>query len=157
MGSLNLKVDFRELKAFKKKYEALAAEETGQFLKETVDEIATLLYNTAKERTPVGKYTEWDPREGGTLKRSWTKSKVMDKGSYYEVIVENLTPYASFVEKGHRQTPGRYVSQIRKRLKKGFVQGKFFLEKSEMETKDKAKGIIEKRLRALFEGIEDGK
>lgn len=157
MGSLNLKVDFSEIKALEKKYKALAAEETGRFLKETVDEIATLLYDTVKERTPVGKYTEWDPREGGTLKRSWVKSKVMDKGSYYEVVVENLAPYASFVEKGHRQRPGRYVHQIGKRLKKGFVQGKFFLEKSEMETKDKAKGIIEKRLKALLEELKDGR
>lgn len=37
----------------------------------------------------------------------------------------NPRVYAQYYEYGHRQTPGRYVPQIGKRLKAQFVKGRF--------------------------------
>jgi hypothetical protein len=39
------------------------------------------------------------------------------------------------VEYGHRQTIGRYVPQIGRRLKAGFVSGQYFLRGAVEETK----------------------
>ena len=38
--------------------------------------------------------------------------------------------YASYVERGHRQTPGRYVPAIGKRLKASWVPGQWFMQRS---------------------------
>ncbi len=89
----------------------------------------------------------WDGYMGGTLRRGWTARTeaeaaggtgrgsasdgvryaqslpVTQGGGVYQVTVKNPVQYASYVEFGHRQRPGRYVPQIGKRLKAGWVQG----------------------------------
>ena len=63
------------------------------------------------------------------------------------VTVYNNTEYAAHVEYGHRQTPGRFVPAIGKRLKKSFVPGKKMLHKAMMQSgktfRDDAKQIME--------------
>ena len=38
--------------------------------------------------------------------------------------------YAPHVEYGHRQTPGRFVPTIRKKLKANYVPGRYYLKKN---------------------------
>lgn len=59
----------------------------------------------------------------GTLKNGWHRTRAVQG----VVTVYNNTEYAAHVEYGHRQTPGRYVPAIGKRLKKSFVPGKKML------------------------------
>ena len=65
-----------------------------------------------------------------------------------DYVVELINPveYASYVEYGHRQEPGRYVPAIGKRLKKGWVPGQFMLTISENELRDAAPRLIEQKL-----------
>ena len=67
-------------------------------------------------------------------------------GGNYEIEVSNSTEYASYVEFGHRQTPGRYVPAIGKRLKKSWVKGKFMLTISEEELRKEAPAVIKRKI-----------
>ena len=84
--------------------------------------------------------------QGGTLRKNWTVSDVRKNGENYEIEVSNSTEYASYVEFGHRQTPGRFVPAIGKRLKKTWVKGKFMLTISESELQKQAPAVIEKKI-----------
>ena len=84
--------------------------------------------------------------QGGTLRKNWTVSDVRKNGENYEIEVSNSTEYASYVEFGHRQTPGRVVPAIGKRLKKSWVKGKFMLTISESELQKQAPAVIEKKI-----------
>lgn len=108
----------------------------------------------------------WQGYVGGTLRRGWTASsereaatggektvdefvngiKVEKKGSTYEVSIFNPVSYAKYVEYGHRQTPGRYVPALGKRLKQGWVHGRFMLTLSEEELNLGKDAILEKKL-----------
>lgn len=103
-----------------------------------------------KRINPTGKV-------GGTLRRGWTAGTgdaksyaqglpVSKEGSTYTIEVINPVEYASYVEFGHRQEPGRYVPAIGKALKKGWVNGKYMLTLSEQELRGLAPGIIERKL-----------
>ena len=84
--------------------------------------------------------------QGGTLRKNWTVSDVRKNGENYEIEVSNSAEYASYVEFGHRQTPGRFVPAIGKRLKKSWVKGKFMLTISESELQKQAPAVIEKKI-----------
>lgn len=112
-------------------------------------------------------------RNGGTLRRGWTakteaeamagsgvgnaaayaNSLVINKaGGVYQIEIVNPVHYASYVEYGHRQTPGRYVPAIGKRLKQSWVEGKFMLTISEQELQADAPRIIEHKLKLFLGG-----
>lgn len=112
----------------------------------------------------------WGGYMGGTLRRGWTARTereaeggngnpsadevssyvaalpVVKTGKEYRIEVINPVHYASYVEFGHRQTPGRYVPAIGKALKEGWVEGQYFLTLSEQDLKGMAPGLIEKKL-----------
>ena len=54
----------------------------------------------------------WDGYQGGALRRAWQVLPVAKSGSQYIITVVNDLYYASYVEYGHRQTPGRYVPAL---------------------------------------------
>ena len=54
----------------------------------------------------------WAGYTGGTLRDAWTILPVEKQGNNYVVTIVNNTEYASYVEYGHRQRPGRYVPEI---------------------------------------------
>lgn len=56
----------------------------------------------------------------------------------------------SYVEYGHRQRPGRFVPQLGKKLKKGWVQGHFMLTISTKEINEDLESIINRKLKAIF-------
>lgn len=79
--------------------------------------------------------------------------EVIKKGDVYTVKVTNPVEYASYVEYGHRQEPGRFVPAIGKRLKAGWVQGQFMLTISEKELQRAAPAIIEKKIAKFLKGV----
>lgn len=99
---------------------------------------------------------------GGTLRRGWTGGvnqsatgyanslSIAHSGSVYTIIVKNPVEYAPYVEFGHRQTPGRFVPAIGKRLKKGWVDGQFMLTISVQEMQGIMPALLQKRLEALL-------
>lgn len=100
----------------------------------------------------------WSGYRGGELRRGWTAGKnipvyeyvktipIAKIGGMVRVTIVNSVHYASYVEFGHRQTPGRYVPQLGKRLKFRFVKGKFMLRESELEMMRDTPAIVEQRL-----------
>ena len=123
-----------------------------------------------KRVNPTGKM-------GGTLRRGWTARTeqeaaagrgkpsadeiaayvsampVTKAGNKYRVEVINPVHYASYVEFGHRQTPGRYVPAIGKALKTGWAEGKYFLTLSEQDLGRLAPGLIEKKLEKQLQEV----
>lgn len=92
---------------------------------------------------------------GGTLRRGWTvDNKVLMFGDTYAVNVFNNVFYCTYVENGHKQTPGRYVPHIYdpktgkfgKKLKKSWVPGKHMLKLSTEELQRQAQPFVEKKI-----------
>lgn len=71
------------------------------------------------------------------------------------IEVINATEYASYVEYGHRQTPGRYVPEIGVKLQKAWVPGKFMLTISEKEVEQLAPKYLEKKLEKKLREVMD--
>lgn len=92
-------------------------------------------------------------RRGGNLRRNWTIGEVSKKGLMYSVEVINPTHYASYVEYGHRQTPGRFVPVLGKKLKRAWVPGRFMLTISENEIKENMDAILEKKLDSILKKV----
>jgi hypothetical protein len=134
-------------------------EETGEFYKSGKKK------GKAKTKRVVA-------RQGGTLRRGWTAKteaeaesggsknptayantlKVDHSGSTHSITITNPVHYASYVENGHRQQPGRYVPAIGRRLKKGWVEGQFFMAKAEAETKAEIPAVLNRRLNNFLKG-----
>lgn len=122
--------------------------------------LASYLLNAVIKRTPV---------KSGTLRRGWmvgkspsssggkvagkTTMQVAKKGNAYEIFVFNSVNYASYVEYGHRQEPGRYVPAIGKRLKSSWVKGQFMLTISEKQLEAAVPRIINNLLKPYMEEI----
>lgn len=163
---MGVKVDVRELQSFKEKLDALTDVQTPIFMNQAVREMANWLLSLVVPRTPVGKV------HGGTLRRGWLNNTVNQAASGsgttfsgadfssradalnvsrgktggYSVTVKNPVYYASYVEYGHRQTPGRYVPAIGKKLVKSWVEGQHFLKISEDELREIAPEMLEELL-----------
>ena len=154
------KTDFSELRQLSENLQKMEQVASGDFCEQMAKELAARLLRRVKKRTPVGEYESItyetkdgrtysfnEGKTGGTLRNAWTiQSKVTQKGNVYEIEITNPTEYASYVEYGHRQQPGRFVPQIGKRLKSAWVPGQFMLTISEQEVQNLAPKLIEKRL-----------
>lgn len=92
-------------------------------------------------------------RRGGNLRRNWTIGQVFKNSNLYSVEVINPTHYASYVEYGHRQTPGRFVPVLGKKLKRAWVPGRFMLTISENEIKENMDAILEKKLDSILKKV----
>jgi hypothetical protein len=100
----------------------------------------------------AAKYQEiWGGYQGGTLRRGWTTSEISHQGDKHTIKIINQVPYASYVEYGHTQQPGRYVPAIGRKLKKGWVKGQFMLTKSVKELQPNAQHIVDSRLIAFLQ------
>lgn len=95
----------------------------------------------------------WSGYKGGTLRDAWTVLPVEKIGNTYTVTVINPTEYASYVEYGHRQRPGRYVPALGKRLKANWVKGKFMLTISEQELENLTPGVLKQALNDALKGV----
>ncbi len=112
----------------------------------------------------------WDGYSGGTLRRGWT-SKTQEEaeagvntkakdyansltinhiGNMLNIEIVNPVEYASYVEYGHRQNPGRYVPALGKQLKKGWFKGRFMLTNSEKEIQEIAPQVLESKIKKFM-------
>lgn len=159
--------DFRELENLRKCMEKLEKEQDA-FCRKCAQELAARLLYLVGKRTPVGKIPEdaaedekiaqeWEGYTGGTLRRGWTASHPKKGSDGWEIEIINNVIYASYVEYGHRQMAGRYVPAIGKKLKSGWVEGKFMLTLSVKDVERMAPKLIEKKLEALIKEAVDAK
>lgn len=98
--------------------------DSGQLKKEigqSTKRIGVQAIRTLKTNTPV---------DTGALRKAWTAEGPSLSGGGWAVKLTNNVEYASYVENGHRQTPGRYVPAIGKRLKASWIPGQFFMKRS---------------------------
>lgn len=110
------------------------------------------------------------PLDFGTLRLGWdtpeNKAYIVEKTKTgYEVTLYNRTEYASWVNYGHRQQPGRFIPGYWEGnhfrydrnadggmvLKQSWVQGRFFVENSIAEVEDAARKIIFEQLTKWME------
>ena len=138
---MSVRVDTQELRQFKEKLESI---NTDSLLKEIAADLAARLLRKVKKRTPV---------DTGELRRNWQVSKIRLFDKFCVVEVYNATEYAEYVEFGHRQTPGRYVPAIGKRLKKAWVPGKFMLTISTKELENIKDRIIRQKVEAWLKEV----
>lgn len=165
-------VDFSELVEFQQRLEKLI-EQKDAFYRACGRDIAQRLLAKVIDRTPVGKYGSYkvvtakrdgkkhkkgeqykrwvkdkSGKTGGTLRRGWSANGVTIAQVYnkYIITIYNPVEYASYVEYGHRQTPGRYVPALGKRLKAGWVKGTYMLTFSEKEIERELPSYIERKV-----------
>ena len=150
------RADFEAFRNLQEKIQSLKDIDMNAFCTECSKEIAARLLSLVVRRTPVGKYPSGSGKVGGTLRRGWgavADINVVKEGDTYTVTITNPVEYASYVEYGHRQNAGRFVSAIGKRLKNNYVKGKFMMTKTEEEIKKITPQLLEKRLSQYLEGI----
>lgn len=112
------KCEFSQLSKLAENVKALNDGVANEFTKDIANEIAIRLLRRIKQKTPV---------KEGTLRNGWAIGKITQKGNSYTIEIINPVEHASYVEYGHRQTPGRFVPAIGKRLKKSWVKGRFMM------------------------------
>lgn len=88
--------------------------------------------------SPDGKYRS----ESEHMRRSWEAERINDS----TVKVQNSASYASYVNDGHRQQPGRFIPVLGKRLTKSFVKGLHMQEKAEAATRRASETIVKNAL-----------
>ena len=120
--------DYRELKKLDERLQQLSEVDMDRLCRDAAKKVAQILLNKVKKRTPVGvvpsyatdeaKQEYWAGYSGGSLRDAWTILPIEKHGDQYTVTIINNLEYASYVEYGHRQTPGRSAYCIpAKRLK----------------------------------------
>lgn len=112
------KCEFSQLTKLAENINALKEGVANEFTKDIANEIAMRLLRRIKQKTPV---------KEGTLRNGWAIGQITQKGNSYTIEIINPVEYASYVEYGHRQTPGRFVPAIGKKLKKSWVKGRFMM------------------------------
>lgn len=160
------KFDAKDLKKFQKELERMD-KNVDAFVQSCTKELAARLLRMVVKRTPVGDYSDtydleddgenkflvMSDKEGGTLRDAWTSSEVRKEGANYVIEITNPSEYASYVEYGHRQQPGRYVPAIGKRLKKGWVKGHLMMTISEQELQGMAPRILERKIEKFLREV----
>lgn len=99
-----------------------------------------------------GKLRVTEDRENVSWKNASIKS-VVKKGDNLEITIYNPLDYASYVEYGHRQEPGRYVPAIGKKLKKAWVEGHYMATIAIKNVEDKLPARFEQQFRAWFNSL----
>ena len=102
-------------------------------VRKSVKNVGEAYKRNAEARTPV---------KTGDLRRSWQLIGPIFSGADILIELRNSKNYASFVENGHRQTPGRYVPTIGKKLKASWVPGQHFLQKATKQTSNQIPQLI---------------
>lgn len=126
--------DIKELIGYGKKLKS-----RSDAMTHAVESVGNYLLKTVIKKTPV---------DTGLLKKTWSTDnpqlKVQKQGNVYEITIVNTTPYASFVEEGHRKVVFGFDTG-------GWVMGRFFLKASEVETERNLENLILPHLKEIFE------
>ena len=103
-------------------------------LEKSFDKIGKQSLKVLKANTPV---------KSGNLRKQWTAAGTSYGGfSGWTIKLVNNAEYASCVESGHRQQPGKYVPAIEKRLVKSWVPGQFFMRKSNAQIQSQMPKLV---------------
>lgn len=94
------------------------------------------------------------PVDTGSLRRSWTAKGPFYAARAWTIDIINNAEYASYVEEGHRQTPGRYVPAIGKKLKASWVPGQHFMRDSAKEVNAQLPELVTPGLWAFKDLLE---
>lgn len=94
--------------------------------------------------------TYWSGYSSGHLRRSWRVTSTEGIGYNYTIKVENPLDYASYVEHGHRQTPGRFIPALGKTAVVSWVPGRHMLSTSVDEIEASKYKIIGRRAQAFI-------
>ncbi len=113
-------------------------------------------------------------KKGGTLRRGWISKtheeaeqgsgeptaeqakayvdslEIKHTGNLLVIEIVNPVEWTSYVEYGHRQTVGRYVPALGKKLKQGWVPGLFMLTASEQEIQNIAPKVLESKIKKFL-------
>jgi hypothetical protein len=158
-------------------YEECAKELAARFLAKVIKRTPVGKGTFEKVTLKNGNIKQKRITQGGVLRRGWTAKteaeaesgsvanplqyaqslKINKVGRNYQITIINPVSYASYVEFGHRQEPGRFVQAIGKRLKAGWVKGQFMMTISEKELQAEAPRIVKKKIAAFLKEVLDGK
>lgn len=138
----NVKIDFSGFQELTRRINELNDPQALSNVKEkALKNMAGVYLRSAIKNTPEGDEFEREVEfkdgtkktyrtESEHMKRSWLAGKVIKEGNELKIKVHNTASYASYVNDGHRQTPGRYVPILGKKLVKSWVDGLFIHEKA---------------------------
>nr|DAR69606.1 MAG TPA: type I neck protein [Caudoviricetes sp.] len=147
------RMDMSELHKFQAQLQQMTTQEKQKLYEDCLKELAARFLRKVIKRTPV---------ISGHLRRGWSALlkdaiRVQKIGSTYRIELVNNTEYASYVEYGHRQTPGRFVPAIGKQLKESWVEGQFCMTLSAHEVESGASAILQRKIQRYFEEEINGK
>lgn len=140
-------------KDFEDFIKALKTTPPKKYIDASALEIANKWKRRAQLRSPV---------VTGLLRKSWhvTKETGDRQTSVCKVfnaaVSDDGAPYPVYVEYGHRQTPGRYVAKLGKRLKAKWVPGQFMLSESKIDVERIKEQVIAKHMRRYFDDLKKG-
>lgn len=154
------RADFEQLKRLNDRLEKLSKVDMDVFYRAAAKDLAGRLLSKVKKRTPV---------VYGTLRDAWAVMPIGHRGDHYTVVVLNNLRYASYVEYGHRQQPGRFIpgywegerfvydpeAEGGMVLKDSWVKGRFMLTISTQELEQQAPALLEKKLYKFLKGCFD--
>jgi hypothetical protein len=154
------KADFKQLERLNDRLQKLSKVDLDAFYMSAAKDLAARLLSKVKKRTPV---------VYGTLRNAWAVMPIGKRGDHYTVVVLNNLVYASYVEYGHRQQPGRFIpgywegerfvydpdAEGGMVLKNSWVKGRFMLTISTQELEVQAPAILEKKLYTFLKGRFD--
>lgn len=151
---MKIKWEFNEIWDFRDRIAQTT--EFDKYVKLAAKDIAKRLHVMLIKHTPV---------DFGTLQAHWQTEEnyaytVDQTKNGFEVTLYNRAQYATWVNDGHRQRPGRFIPGYWEGkhfrydpnadggmvLKKPWVKGRFFVEKSVIETEAVMEKLIEKQL-----------
>lgn len=144
------------------------ADDFNEHIAKATQKLAEVFHRMLIKNTPV-----WT----GTLQAFWQTDEnylyiVEQKRSSFTVTLVNRSGYAPYVNDGHRQRPGRFIpgnwvddkhfqydpkAEGGMVLRKPFVKGVFFVEKSVLATEEKVDSILNKELKKWFRWCVNGK
>lgn len=130
-----ISVDTTELKAFADAIENLAGPQKETLFHNCLNDLGNRLLALVKPRTPV---------RSGNLRLGWDNAvgSPTSSGSTYSLEVINPTPYASYVEYGHRTRGGG-----------SWVEGRFFLTMAEADLEKVAPSAVKKQVEAYLRTV----
>lgn len=145
-----VELDFSSISKFKAEIERLNGAEKSLLIKRILSKVSSDF---------LGRVKRYSPYLSGNLNRKWFIGKLENNTGIYERRVYNTAksekgaPYPVYVNDGHKQTPGRYVPAIGKRLRRSRIPGQKFLEKALAETESVSKGIMKGEVELYFGGL----
>lgn len=155
---MKLNINISEFKRFTEKNVKQLKENYDKAIDDSLNELGGRLLNKVIRKTPVGKSIKDKINNkiqtvytGGNLRRSWYLSKLIKTDDKRFITLYNIARYAIYVEYGHRQTPGRFVPAIGKKLKASWVKGRFMMTNSVTEINKIRQAVFNRNLAKYME------